>query len=61
MWAQLMRRAFDVDVLVCRACGGRLRLIATILDPATIRAILRSMGLATEATDRAPPRLMPLA
>lgn len=50
-----------MDVLVCRACGGRLRLIATILDPATIRAILRSMGLATEATDRAPPRLMPLA
>jgi hypothetical protein len=54
-WAQLMQRAFDVDVLACRACGGRLRLIATILDPSTIRAILRSMGLATETTDRAPP------
>ena len=54
-WAQLMRRAFDVDVLACRACGGRLQLIATILDPVTIRAILRSMGVATEAADRAPP------
>jgi hypothetical protein len=54
-WAQLMQRAFDVDVLACRACGGRLRLIATILDPATIRAILRSKGLATETVDRAPP------
>jgi Putative transposase len=54
-WAQLMQRAFDVNVLVCRACGCRLRFIATILDPATIRAILRSMGLATEAADRAPP------
>jgi hypothetical protein len=54
-WAQLMRRAFDVDVLVCRACGGRLRLIATILDPGTIRAMLRSLGLATEAADRGPP------
>jgi putative transposase/transposase-like zinc-binding protein len=55
-WAQLMQRAFDVDVLICRACGGRLQLIATILDPATIRAILRSMGVATEAAaDRAPP------
>jgi hypothetical protein len=50
-----MRRAFDVDALVCCACGCRLRFIATILDPATIRAILRSMGLATEAADRAPP------
>ena len=55
-WAQLMQRAFDVDVLVCRACGGRLRLIATILDPGTIRAMLRSLGLATEAADRGPPR-----
>ena len=42
-------------MLVCRACGARLRLIATILDPTTIRAILRSMGVATEAADRAPP------
>jgi hypothetical protein len=50
-----MRRVFDVDVLACRACGGRLRLIATILDPATIRAILRLKGLATETVDRAPP------
>jgi hypothetical protein len=53
-WAQLMQRAFDVDV-ICRACGGRVRLIATILDPGTIRAMLLAMGLVTEAADRAPP------
>ena len=51
----MMQRAFDVDVLVCCACGCRLPFMATILEPATIRAILRSMGLATEAADRAPP------
>jgi hypothetical protein len=28
-WADLMRRAFDIDVLACPRCGGRLRLIAT--------------------------------
>ena len=39
-WAQLMRRAFALDVLACPACGGRLRLIALIFDPHTIRAIL---------------------
>ena len=54
-WAQSMQRAFDVDVLVCCACGCRLWFIATILDPATIRATLRSMGLSTEAADRTPP------
>jgi hypothetical protein len=50
-----MQRAFEVDVLVCRTCGGRLQLIATILDPETIRAMLRSLGVATEAADRGPP------
>ena len=24
-WANLMRRAFDIDVLACPRCGGRLR------------------------------------
>ena len=29
-WADLMRRTFEIDVLRCRRCGGRMRLIATI-------------------------------
>jgi uncharacterized protein YbaR (Trm112 family) len=35
-----MRRVFDVDVLACPRCGGRLRVIATVQDPAAVRAIL---------------------
>ena len=31
-WADLMRRVFDIDVLACPRCGGRMRLIATIDD-----------------------------
>ncbi len=54
-WAQLMARAFEVDVLCCGRCGGRLRLIATILDPAAIRALLGSLAVPTETPDRAPP------
>jgi hypothetical protein len=38
-----------------RPAASQFDLIATILDPATIQAILRSMGMATEAIDRAPP------
>jgi hypothetical protein len=29
-WADLAQRAFDIDVLACPRCGGRLRLIATV-------------------------------
>jgi hypothetical protein len=54
-WAQLMARAFEVDVLCCARCGGRLRPIATIVDTRAIQALLRSLSLSTETPNRAPP------
>jgi Putative transposase len=45
-WAALMHRAFAMDVLACGHCGGRLRLIATLHDPAVIRKILAHRALA---------------
>ena len=54
-WAALMRRAFDVDVLACPRCGGRLRLLATVEDPDAIRAILAAVAVSGDLADRAPP------
>ena len=51
-WANLMRRAFDIDVLACPRCRGRLRLIATVEDPDAIRQILAALA---PSADRAPP------
>ena len=45
-WAALMHRAFAIDVLACAHCGGRLRLIATLHDPAVIRKLLAYLGIA---------------
>jgi putative transposase len=45
-WAALMHRAFALDVLACPQCGGRLRLIATLQDPAVIRKLLAHPGMA---------------
>jgi len=39
-----MRRTFEMEVLECPYCGGRLRLLAAILDPAAVRAILDCLG-----------------
>jgi hypothetical protein len=44
-WAALMHRAFGIDVLACAQCGGRLRLIATLHDPAVIRKILAHLAI----------------
>ena len=54
-WAKLMHRAFEIDVLACPQCGGRLRLIATVEDPREIREVLSALALSDEPVDRAPP------
>jgi putative transposase len=54
-WAALMRRAFEIDVLACPRCGGRLRLLATVDDSDAIRAILAAVAVSRERAQRAPP------
>lgn len=39
-WAQRLKRAFEFDVTVCTLCGGTLRVIADVTDPAIIDKIL---------------------
>jgi hypothetical protein len=51
-WAELMRRAFDADVLACPMCGGRMILLATITDPAVIRRMLTHLGLSLDPATR---------
>jgi hypothetical protein len=60
-WAELMRRAFEVDVLACARCGGRLRLIA-LLDAGPVTArILRHLGLPSEVPAARQARAPPLS
>jgi hypothetical protein len=56
-WAALMHRVFDLDVLACPRCGGRLRVIAIVQDPTVVRTLLAHGGraLSTEAPGPAPP------
>jgi hypothetical protein len=43
-WSDLFRRVWREDVLVCSRCGGELRLIAVIEDPAVVEQILKHVG-----------------
>ena len=40
LWAQLLRRVYEVDPLTCRQCGYPMRVVAFIQEPAVIRKIL---------------------
>ena len=55
-WAELMARAFEMDVLECPNCSGPMRLVATIMERDIIRAILRSMGLPADSPPLAPAK-----
>ena len=53
-WADLLRRVFALDVLACPRCGGRMRVVATIDDPAVIRKILAHLDLPVDEPPLAP-------
>ena len=47
-WPALLRRTFDVDVLQCPRCHGRLRVLAVITERDPVRQILGHLGLPTD-------------
>jgi hypothetical protein len=53
-WSRLIAKVFEVDPLRC-PCGGTMRVIAFILDPAVIRKILQHRPR-PEARAHGPPR-----
>ena len=62
-WAQRPKRVFNIDIETCSACGGEVKIIACIEDPAVIKKILAHLdekalaaapGMLPEY--RAPPR-----
>jgi len=53
-WAELLKRLFSVDVLVCERCGGRMRVLCAVHPPDAIQKILDCLGLPSR-----PPPLAP--
>ena len=44
-WAELIKKVYEADPLVCPRCEGAMRIIAFIDPPAVIEKILRHLGL----------------
>jgi hypothetical protein len=59
-WHELMARAFEIDVLECDACGGRLQFIDSFCETEKIEEVLSSLGMADATSQsiaaRAPPK-----
>ncbi len=57
-WAQRLKRVFAVDIETCPDCGGKLRVIACVEEPALIAKILEHVRARDElggVEARAPP------
>ena len=61
LWAQLLARIYGVFVRKSSGCGGRVRLIGFITEPATVRQILEHVGEPASAPAIAPARSPPVA
>ena len=59
-WARLLKRVFGIDIEHCPQCGGTLKIIAAIEEPAVIGRILTHLGLPAGAPPRAPARPLDL-
>jgi hypothetical protein len=57
-WAELMKRVFEIDVLVCPYCEGKRKLIAFLTDGLVVRKILDHLGLDSEPPILAPARAL---
>ena len=55
-WARLLKRVFDIDIEHCPQCGGNLKIIAAIEEPAVIERILTHLGLSAQPPPRTPSR-----
>lgn len=54
-WAEMIKRVYEVDPLVCPRCHGEMRIIAFIVDAVVIDKILRHLVAKGDHRVRGPP------
>ena len=54
-WAQLIKRVYEVDPLVCTKCGAEMQIVAFILDHKVVQRILRHLETKAAYSERGPP------
>jgi hypothetical protein len=54
-WARLIQKIYEVDLLTCPKCSGKMKVISVIEDEEVIKRILKHLGL-WEVKPRPPPK-----
>ena len=54
-WAQMIKRVYEVDPLLCLNCGSEMGVIAFIIDHQVVDQILRHLRRDQSKSERGPP------
>jgi hypothetical protein len=54
-WAEMIRKVYEVDPLVCPKCGGQMRIIAFLTDFSVVDRIINHLKLSFLAAKPPPP------
>ncbi len=57
-WAEMIRKVYEIDPLLCPSCGGQMRIISFIEEPKVIDRIIAHLKLTFEAERPPPPRIV---
>jgi len=57
-WAEMIRKVYETDPLLCPSCGGQMRVIAFIEDHKVIDKIIRHLKLIFTAERPPPPQVI---
>jgi hypothetical protein len=55
-WAALLKRTFNIDVLQCPQCSGRMKLVAVVISGDVIRDTLVAIGVSPRPPPIAPAK-----
>jgi len=54
-WADMIRKVYEVDPMVCPKCGGQMKVIALLTDDVVIDRIINHLKLTFTAVKPPPP------
>jgi hypothetical protein len=57
-WAEMIRKVYEIDPLLCPSCGGKMSIISFIEEPKTIDRIIAHLKLTVEAERPPPPQVL---
>ena len=55
-WAEMIKKVYEIDPLICPQCGGTMRIVSFIKDHKVIDKIIKHLNLTFKATRPPPPQ-----